>query len=331
MATNFSNLNSIAVSGNLSNQTTPAPAATIRLYLIIMTSIGVAIFIINTIFLLIILFYRRLRTIPNVMMCSMSISGILFAVIYIIPRYVPISSEEFCKMLPFIGVSLALIINLHQCVIGYHRYMAVANPVTHRRQMTKAHVAIILVLIWLLPFLASISPYVFYRPIKPGYCRTFGFDTLPTVIFYGTIYSLFFYLPLIIVVFGYIYIHILAITMPKDKKLIKRGTWKSRIHRHRHVLVHTAIIIELHTLCWTPFITVSLAWYAGFKPVYFATMVEVLLNIAFSYPAINPIVYAYFTVGIRRRILALVGYKKNKRSSTSRSNQYGVESSAVSM
>ncbi|EDV23880.1 Growth hormone secretagogue receptor type 1 [Trichoplax sp. H2] len=328
MASILTNESSTFMPTIANNRTRPAPAYVLDPYLIIMTSVGISIIIVNTAFLMIILLYRQLRTTPNVIMCSMSVSSILFALIYLIPRYFPASVDLICKLLPFIGLSLALIINLHQCVISCHRYMAVANPLTHRRHMTKRHIAIILVLVWLLPFISSSIPAIFYQPLNEGFCRVFGYDATPKLIFYSSMYTIFFYLPLSIILFGYIYIHITALILPKDRKLLKRGCWKYRIHRHRRVLIHTAIIIELHALCWVPFITVTIAWYGGFTIPNFRVLAEVLRNIALSYPVINPLVYAYCTSGIRRRILNLIGYESAKRPSTLRST--GLESSLAS-
>ncbi|XP_041457523.1 cholecystokinin receptor type A-like [Lytechinus variegatus] len=110
---------------------------------------------------------KRMRTVTNIFLLSLSVSDLLFAILCmpftlvgnILQRF--IFGEGICKIIPYFqGASVAVSV-WTMCAISLERYHAICNPLASRAWQTKTRACKIIVAVWLMSFLVLL-PFAIY-------------------------------------------------------------------------------------------------------------------------------------------------------------------------
>lgn len=249
----------------------------------------------------------------------MFFDNILFACVYIYPRFTNtnfINSWLYCSLTTVVGPLSLGIINLHLMSASVDKYVAMQYPVLYRNYSSIKLSISITIFIWILTFFIALLPVFTYRPLIPGVCLQWltGRQQYKEQIYNYTIIFFFFLVPFVIMIYSYIRVYMIAKSHSiGDDKIKGRYKRDSRSHYKTAYVLMTLALAYLIT--WTPFLacyifslTISpMDLFQGRYPHY-PTAVRVSQYLAFSYPAINPILYGYFIPTIRRVFIKLYNH-----------------------
>lgn len=273
---------------------------------------------------------RKLHSMSNGILCSMFCAGLIYGLAYLLPRWVmfvpwKLHLSYACQILPLVGTALTGNFNLHLVLVSIDRYCCVIYPLKYNMPRTPIITRCAIVIVWLISiFIAFIPLFTFLVP-KIGFCgiqlnsRSFHIYTLIAFI-------LLFYLPLFILCV--VYTRILWIvnihTQRREEILsLHRSSSASVMRRNFRAITYMMILIGLFMAFWLP---TMIQYIVLFPTIHTGIddrnilISKILRYIALAYPAINPLIYAYFTPCIRSeiykkfvRVLRTKVYK-NKRS-----------------
>ncbi|RDD38001.1 Rhodopsin, GQ-coupled [Trichoplax sp. H2] len=273
----------------------------------------------NSCLLYILIKKRHLKIVSRPILISIAIASILFAILYILPRWsIPniYHNPILCHILPVLGQSFILTINFHVWIIAVDRYIFIVHPQRHRAHCTRTTTWTILLVVWIITLLMPFVPLMTYSPIDPKTCDYIVQDNLSNEIFYLTYFIVFFFVPLIIITV--VYIGILIMLHSKQKRYRQQlsmdtyGLTQKHHIKNGRTLAHMLTFIGVFVIFWLPFVLTFLILQLRPKTDLQLQVLKVTQYIAFSYPAFNPIIYSYFTLKIRREIFSMFRQCKNK-------------------
>ncbi|RDD38812.1 Trace amine-associated receptor 1 [Trichoplax sp. H2] len=274
--------------------------------------IGVFTVITNSALLLSLRTSNIRRSPSNMLIESTFVIGILFGGMYIIPRWTAIKYiykfGYFCSMLPPLGASLFLNYNLHQCLICLYRWFAIKNSLQLYKSI-KRKLSIFLSASWILSFIMGYMPLMTYRKIRHDRCVTSS-DNLPAKkIYHCWQFFALFILPATVIVICYS--KILHVFYTQRRKVFTTRIISGisdvikRIPNSRTVKasLQIGLLAIIFVVMIAPYVCVYTLSILGFiKPepndiIY--SLHKALQYLAFLYPAVNPLLYAYFIDSIR--------------------------------
>ena len=106
---------------------------------------------------------RKLRTPSNTFLMSELLAGLLFELLYILPRNIlKVTFDELtiCKIFTYLGVLFVICINLHVCAISFDRFFAVVFPFRYRQIASKRTSLLICGTMWFISLLVCIVPII---------------------------------------------------------------------------------------------------------------------------------------------------------------------------
>ncbi|RDD38815.1 Alpha-1A adrenergic receptor [Trichoplax sp. H2] len=271
--------------------------------------IGILSIITNSMLLFGISKAKIFRNLTTIIIGSSFVIGILFGGIYVLPRFAIVGYRKWgliCSLLPVLGSSFLLNYNLHQCLICFDRLIAVNWPVLYKTTLSQHHYLIAIGMIWTSSLLVAIVPVLTFRPLQISDCILYSSDTTAEEIF---LYLLFFgciFFPITVIVTFYAYIFYViymrkrkinqtnASISPVQYSIIRRKTMYASIQMATLTLVFLCMMLPYLLL----FLIVRLRSVKLMSlPLYY--FAQFSRYIAFAYPAINPLLYAYFVESIR--------------------------------
>ncbi|RDD39263.1 Octopamine receptor beta-2R [Trichoplax sp. H2] len=265
-------------------------------------SIGVMTLLTNIFLFSMIVSCKRLRIISNYIIASMCFVGILIALLYLLPRWtIPIFYRDpfLCQILPALGQGLLLNLNFHVCLVSLERYIIILYPFWHRQYCCKKVLSWILLTVWFFTVSFPFIPLMTYQPIRQHGCNNYiVVDKAPNLIMYYIYFSVFFFFPVAILISTYTCIF--SKIMSGESKVSKTN---SPFVRKRKTLCHISIIVGLFIITWLPFVIAFFALQLREKTQAQLDVLTVTQYISFSYPAINPLLYTYYTNSIREEII----------------------------
>lgn len=265
---------------------------------------------------LLILCRRNLRILSNAVLCSMFICGCAFALLYLFPGRAMIiwrvSSNFVCNVIPLSGVAFTTCYNLHLCAICIDKIISIISPFRHRELSSRKNVIIIISIIWIIPFLSSFIPLATYMP----YLQKCGLSqSRDYLIVQRTFYAVHFVVMIIIPIIFTILLYIVAFIKVNRRHRIKISTIS---HTHYHqarqvsmagrnlkILLQMLVMLGFFAFCWLPYF-IAYAATSFSVPVEIWQLLMHLNYLALSYPAANPILFAYYTNSIRDEIKILI-------------------------
>ena len=244
-----------------------------------------------------------------VILASMFSAGVLFGSVYLIPRFAYGNLQAmgpYCRLLITFGQASGVIFMLHQCLICLDRYFAVLSPLKYRTYATNKIAFMVIFIIWLIAFLGASIPLMTFHPIVGKTCNGSTQNVEADTIFTFTLLGALFFLPLIVIILTYA--HIIYIFNHRDPLVSSLhqddSTKLTFLRKNRKLVMNVAVISSVLIVMWCPYVTIVLIYRV--KPVYSALelmVINIVQYLAFSYPAVSPLLYAYNMKSLRREVV----------------------------
>lgn len=259
--------------------------------------LGLVSTILNIIVCLIVMSDRRLWTITNSFIVSLSVADLLIAAA-LIPIYI---CENFTlTQTPITGYVIAFLLLASIFNIGavtYERYVALTRPLGYRVTMNTTRVAVIISLCWVVPFCISILPVAWDADPTTKYHKVYMIVTV-----FG-----FVLLPCLVMI--WIYVRLLRVVRRFISRNRRRSTWGNRTgeragNEDKAVIVF-AMIFGMFLLSWMPLIYINICeifdqLHLITAPVLYASFYTLLFN-----TIMDPLIYAFlkkdFGESLKRR------------------------------
>lgn len=126
----------------------------------------------NSLIIVVLVRNRRMRTVTNLFLLSLSISDLMVALVCIPFTFIPNLMKDFifgaviCKLVTyFMGISVS-VSTFSLVAISLERYSAICNPLTSRTWQTKSHAAKVISATWVVSFILML-PYPISSTLKP--------------------------------------------------------------------------------------------------------------------------------------------------------------------
>ncbi|KAM3590412.1 uncharacterized protein V6R79_009181 [Siganus canaliculatus] len=126
----------------------------------------------NSLIIAVLVRNRRMRTVTNLFLLSLSVSDLMVALVCIPFTLIPNLMRDFifgtgiCKLVMyFMGVSVS-VSTFNLVAISLERYSAICNPLTSRTWQTKSHAAKVITATWVASFILML-PYPISSTLKP--------------------------------------------------------------------------------------------------------------------------------------------------------------------
>lgn len=261
-------------------------------------ALGLVSTALNIIVCLIVLSDRRLWTITNSFIVSLSVADLLIAAA-LIPIYI---CENFTMTkTPITGYVIAFLLLASIFNIGavtYERYVALTRPLGYRVTMNATRVAVIISLCWILPCFISILPVAWDADPMSKYHKIYLFVTV-----FG-----FVLLPCLVMV--WIYVRLLRVVRRFITRNRRRSTWGNRTgeragNEDKAVIVF-ALIFGMFLLSWMPLIYINICEIFDqlnlvSLPLLYVSFYTLLFN-----TIMDPLIYAFlkkdFSESLKRRL-----------------------------
>ncbi|EDV24024.1 uncharacterized protein TRIADDRAFT_57081 [Trichoplax adhaerens] len=277
---------------------------------------GVVAIITNSALFIFIRCNRNLYQLSSVLLLSMLINGFLWG-LYEVIRFGDGFSFKIgilCVVLYRFGQALFISLNLHSCVIISERYFAIAYPFRYNRFSTIGHLSIIIVLVWLVPTavpIFSIIDGIFSKRLAN--CSLIDVQQFIRIDYICHLIMLILatlLLVLLLIMYGRI-IYLLKLRQYNRVAFVSTRRHFSSIERllrgklalRKKAVIQAMIVFTFYAVFLIPFLTLSTI---ALSDIYrFADILQasvILRDVAFCYPALQPLIYAYFTADIRKEI-----------------------------
>ncbi|KAL4092315.1 hypothetical protein QTP88_026839 [Uroleucon formosanum] len=270
--------------------------------------------------------HRRMRTVTNYYMVSLSISDLFMASLNCLPNFIyMINSDwvfglELCMASNFIAYWTVASSVFTLVAITLNRYMAIVHPLRHRKSKTRAQT--VLVLIWLISVFLAL-PCILYSDLKTkrymnGELRRACYMLWPdgrypnskTEYIYNTLFLCVTYiLPLVVMAVCY--------------SIMGRELWGSKTIGHmtqrhvesikskRKIVKMFAVVVTIFLICWLPYHSFFVYTYYN-KDVIIKTYVQDLFLsfywLAMSNSMVNPIIYYWMSPRFRAYFKLIICY-----------------------
>lgn len=249
----------------------------------------------------------------------MSLDAILIAVLYLIPRQVVeantlMKSPLFCNLSLTFGISFFINLNFHMCILSLERYFSVVYPFYYKYIITRRNIIIILLISWLFSVVVGFIPYMIFFNLNNQICTARSNDQQAEIIYYYIVFIILFYIPLIVIIATYARIVWIVRTMNNDQR--KTSYMVIAEKKNKKALLQVSIIVGIFCLCWTPYTTYYLVIRLDIRDFYIMIW-RPLQILAFSNPAISPLLFAYFNADVREAAKSCLAKAPGLNTSTS--------------
>ncbi|XP_025415944.1 tachykinin-like peptides receptor 86C isoform X4 [Sipha flava] len=287
----------------------------------------------NSIVIWIVTAHRRMRTVTNCYMVSLSISDLLMASLNCVPNLIYMLNSdwafglELCMASNFIAYCTVATSVFTLVAITLNRYMAIVHPLRHRRSRTRTRT--VLVFTWLISvFLAM--PCILYSDIKTkrymnGELRRVCYILWPDGR-YPNSKTEYIYNILFLCVTYIIPLAVMAVCYT----IMGRELWGGKAigqmtQRHmesikskRKVVRMFAVVVTIFLICWLPYHSYFVYAYHNKDIVVKAYVQDLFLSfywLAMSNSMVNPIIYYWMNPRFRAYFKLIICYCGGLRNS----------------
>ena len=278
------------------------------------TMIGLIGLITNTILLLTILMVGKLRKSSRTL-ASLSVCGIIFNAAFVLPIHLlPLhQSIQYFVSYYLLGGRLAMLllvnINLHQCVLGIERWLAVASPLRYRRYRKSKLVHLTCILLWITS-LALISLPLAIRYIMTTSNRHLSINKFNSLngtaeqiekICIQVIMSTTYILLFIIIISSYTSI-LARVNSSHRKSLFVYSKVKSKYITSVKTIRQMIVVTGTFLILCSPALIVIMSPMIGKIYITGYNFTVISYYFLISYPSVNPILYYYYGRNVRKEI-----------------------------
>lgn len=193
---------------------------------------------------------KKLRTMTNYLVVSLSVSDLLVAVVFV-PVYI---IDHYAKTIIggyFVAfILLATVFNL--CGVTYERYIALTRPFRYRTIVSCQKVCTIIVVSWIVPLLLSLLPLVWDTDVEATVHK----------VYIAVIVTLFIFIPCTAMVC--VYMRVLRVVhrfVLRTKGRTCKGNATSHLAGNEEKAARVfAIVFAMFVLCWLPLIYINICW-----------------------------------------------------------------------
>lgn len=248
--------------------------------------LGLLSTILNLLVCFIVMIEKRLWTITNAFVVSLSVADLLVAAA-LIPIYL---YENFSHTTtPISGYVIAFLLLASIFNIGavtFERYIALTRPIGYRLIMSASKVSLIICISWIVPFGMSILPVAWGADPTTDYHKVY------------MIVSLFGFVLLPLLAMICIYARLLRVVRRFISRNRKRATWGNRTGERagneEKAVVVFALIFGMFLLSWMPLIFINLCDVINkpelvTNPIAYTSFYTMLFN-----TITDPLIYAFF-------------------------------------
>lgn len=262
----------------------------------------------------------NLRTLSTAILQSMLINGILWS-IYSIARFAGqfnSYSVYLCVLLPRFGQGIFVNLNLHACFIMLERYISVAFPFRYEQLVTKKKIIIIIIAsVWMLSLVIPITAIIsLNREGGATNCTLIQVKSFVTVD--ASIHTcLLVVASLLLVILFLIYNRVICLIRMQEIRIVKSSTLEEatqdstvRIIRKQKAVIQAVVVFTFYFTLLMPFLFASTLAFYDLTSRSRLKAASVTRYLAFSYPAIQPFIYAYYTANIRKALVSAISKRK---------------------
>ena len=152
----------------------------------------------NSINIIIILTKQHLRSATHIIMASMFLADILFAVTYLSPRFGNPSygrdNWRYCTLVYNISPTVIIAINLHLLAVSVDKLIAIQSPIFYRNHSKPMYAFIIVGTIWFISLFIGFLPVMTFRPLIPGRCKFWNLNEKDREMTYTIFHIVLFYI-----------------------------------------------------------------------------------------------------------------------------------------
>ena len=265
---------------------------------------------------------RNLRTLSNAILCSMFICGCAYAVLCIFSSKVMIhwqilsKSRLYSYIIRSSGITFTICYNLHLCGVCIVKMISIISPLRYRILLCRKKTFIIIGIIWAIPIVLGPIPalmdFLYWLQNRPSRHYLIVRQICNTVILIITII-----VPILFTIMLYIVAFIimnrrnrLAMLAASRAHCNHQACQLSNVGRNLIIIKQMLVMLGLFTVCWLPYfifiISIDYIQIQISLPFALLHIMDGLSYLALSYPAINPILFAYYTASIRDEIKILI-------------------------
>ena len=273
------------------------------------------LFVGNSLTLLVMLLYRRMRRIPNMFVASIAVSDLFLGVVSAVPLSIPTLvtshwpfNDTTCQFQGYIACTLGNASTQTLVLLAVNRYYRIVKPTKYRRYFTKKKTLIMILVSWFysicapLIYVLSGSKMVFhpskffcYFPIENSAFMAYGIP-----LYVG--------IPTCVII--YCYFRIFTTVRHHNSNFHRPGNPISTVNVEEVKVASTIfVIVVLFSMCWLPVCTIDLVD-AVFQKWLFPREVYVAYTFLGTISsALNPLIYGLLNKSFRKHYWKVLRYR----------------------
>lgn len=225
-----------------------------------------------------------------------------------------------CKILPYLQIVTLASTTFILTAMSYDRYMAICNPLNFRNTIHQARTSIAAA--WIMAFgFALPQLFIFVQTVKGTHpngrkkygCQTKGYtEEWQRKVYFTFLTTYILIVPAILI--SYFYINVVLVVWRASRDIVNttgEGTLRRSVPSRSSIprakiktIKMTLSIISTFIACWTPYFVVNLIRiYSNYKYDIPATVIAFAETMALLQSGLNPVLYGFFNIKIKRGLM----------------------------
>ena len=309
-----------------------------QIYIACEAIIGAITLVGNSLVLIAIFKYHRLRTVTNCFIASLALADLLVG-IFVAPlaalSYLGLPHNFYgCVFTNSIVIALTVVSVFNLLAVAWERFVAFKYPFVYQKHLTMKRAIIVNVVVWILGILVGLIP-LFGWNLRSQMTETWFCNFITVIDMNFVVYFHFFgciILPLILITGIYSYIFY---TVRKQLKQIaslevmsastnNQFRTSSRFKKEVKVAKSLAMVIILFAFCWIPIDVINtFSVICGAKCPYPIELSLATIVLSHANSAVNPVIYAYGNNNFKEAFKRMFGWKTEETLTTYTETNFG--------
>ncbi|CAI9730341.1 gonadotropin-releasing hormone II receptor-like [Octopus vulgaris] len=225
-----------------------------------------------------------------------------------------------CKILPYLQIVTLASTTFILTAMSYDRFMAICNPLNFRNTIHQARISIAAA--WIMAFGFAVPQlFIFVQTIKGVHpngkkkygCQTHGYTgEWQRKVYFTFLTTYILIIPAILI--SYFYINVVLAVWRASREIVNtagEGTLRRSVPNRSTIprakiktIKMTLSIITTFIACWTPYFVVNLIRiYSNYKYDIPATVIAFAETMALLQSGLNPLVYGFFNIKLKRGLM----------------------------